>query len=388
MFTSECRWQGEPLPKCYCLAECRMSDGRQLHPEKSIAMADWFALAGWYLSEGSSWITPRNYTVSIVQAPGAKQKEIVSLLERMDFTPYVNGRNITVSNKQLYTALQQLGQGAATKRIPRWMLMAPRALLERLRNALMLGDGDATGRRYSTVSRGLADDVMELMLKLGRHAWVGEEMRTVGQTVLPIFRVHLSTRPQMVTKRQHRSIIPYTGTVYDVTLDKNHVMMVRRKGRPVWSGNCGTWDGGREKAPAAICRKVIEAKDTGSRDITIWGDGHQTRSFMYIDDCTQGIDMIMHCDRLIATPINLGSNFLISVNDLVSLAEEIGGVKLNRHYDLNAPKGVGGRNSDNTFIQQILGWEPGTPLKDGLRQTYAWIERQYQDRKAGKRTVS
>ena len=109
---------------------------------------------------------------------------------------------------------------------------------------------------------------------------------------------------------------------------------------------------------------------------------------MYIDDCTQGIDMIMHCDELIATPINLGSNDLISINDLVSLAEEIGGIKLNRKYDLDAPKGVAGRNSDNTLIQKVLGWEPSTPLKDGLRQTYAWIEKQYRARKAGKRTVS
>lgn len=153
-------------------------------------------------------------------------------------------------------------------------------------------------------------------------------------------------------------------------------------------GPWGTWDGGREKAPAAICRKVIEAKDTSARDITIWGDGHQTRSFMYIDDCVEGIDMIMHCDKLIATPINLGSNFLISINDLVTLAEKIGGIKLNRKYDLDAPKGVGGRNSDNTFIQQVLGWEPSTPLADGLKKTYAWIETQYADRKAGKRTVN
>ncbi len=153
-------------------------------------------------------------------------------------------------------------------------------------------------------------------------------------------------------------------------------------------GGAGTWTGGREKAPAAICRKVIECKDTGARDITIWGDGHQTRSFMYIDDCVQGIDMIMHCDKLIATPINLGSNFLVSINDLVSMAEEICGIKLNRQYDLSAPKGVGGRNSDNTFIKQVLGWEPSTPLKDGLRKTYAWIEQQYMARKAGQRTVS
>jgi nucleoside-diphosphate-sugar epimerase len=153
-------------------------------------------------------------------------------------------------------------------------------------------------------------------------------------------------------------------------------------------GPNGTWDGGREKAPAAICRKVIEAKDKNSDEIVIWGDGNQTRSFMYIDDCVQGIDMIMHCDELIATPINLGSNHLISINDLVSLAEDIGGITLKREHDLDAPKGVAGRNSDNTFIQQILDWEPSTPLKEGLKKTYEWIEQQYLDRKAGKRTVS
>jgi GDP-D-mannose 3',5'-epimerase len=152
-------------------------------------------------------------------------------------------------------------------------------------------------------------------------------------------------------------------------------------------GPSGTWDGGREKAPAAICRKVIEAKDTGKYEITIWGDGHQTRSFMYIDDCVKGIDMIMHCDALIATPINLGSSELIAINTLVSLAEEIGGVTLERHYDLDAPRGVAGRNSDNTFIQQMLGWEPKTPFRDGLAKTYAWIEQQYADRKAGKWTM-
>ncbi len=153
-------------------------------------------------------------------------------------------------------------------------------------------------------------------------------------------------------------------------------------------GPWGTWDGGREKAPAAICRKVIEAKDTGSDEIVIWGDGSQTRSFMYIDDCTQGIDMIMHCEKLIATPINLGSNYMVSVNELVSLAEKIGGSELRRQYDPDAPKGVGGRNSDNTFIKQVLGWEPSTPLEEGLKKTYVWIEQQYKDRKAGKRTVS
>lgn len=153
-------------------------------------------------------------------------------------------------------------------------------------------------------------------------------------------------------------------------------------------GPFGTWDGGREKAPAAICRKVIEAKDSGEHKIMIWGDGDQTRSFMYIDDCVYGIDQIMHCDKLIATPINLGSSELIAINHLVDLAEDIGGIKLEREHDLDAPRGVAGRNSDNTFIKEVLGWEPSISFREGLEKTYAWIEQQYADRKAGKRTVS
>jgi nucleoside-diphosphate-sugar epimerase len=152
-------------------------------------------------------------------------------------------------------------------------------------------------------------------------------------------------------------------------------------------GPNGTWDGGREKAPAALCRKVIEAIDAGELKIEIWGDGNQTRSFMYIDDCTLGIDQITHCDKLIATPINLGSSELVSINQLVSLIEDIAGVKLERSYKLDAPRGVAGRNSDNTFILQVLGWEPNIPLRVGLEKTYTWIESQYADRKAGRRTV-
>lgn len=152
-------------------------------------------------------------------------------------------------------------------------------------------------------------------------------------------------------------------------------------------GPYGTWFGGREKAPAAICRKVLEAMDTGSMTIEVWGDGTQTRSFCYIDDCVLGIDQIMHCDRLVATPVNLGSSELISINDLVTMVEEIAGVKLKRTYDLTAPRGVAGRNSDNTFIRSVLDWEPQTPLRVGMERTYAWIAQQYADRKAGKRVV-
>ena len=137
-------------------------------------------------------------------------------------------------------------------------------------------------------------------------------------------------------------------------------------------GPLGTWTGGREKAPAAVCRKVIEAKHSGKHEIEIWGDGKQTRSFMYIDDCTKGTQMIAESE--IHEPLNLGSDELVTINQLVDIAEEIAGVKLKRNYKLDAPKGVNGRNSDNTLIQQKLNWAPSIKLRDGLAKTYAWIE--------------
>jgi nucleoside-diphosphate-sugar epimerase len=136
-------------------------------------------------------------------------------------------------------------------------------------------------------------------------------------------------------------------------------------------GPYGTYDGGREKAPAAICRKVIQAKLSGKREIEIWGDGHQTRSFMYIDDCLKGTQAILNSDIL--EPINLGSSEIVTINGLVDLVEDIAGVKLKRSYNLGAPKGVMGRNSDNTLIKKYLGWEPCVRLRDGLEKTYAWI---------------
>lgn len=136
-------------------------------------------------------------------------------------------------------------------------------------------------------------------------------------------------------------------------------------------GPLGTFDGGREKAPAAICRKVIEAKVSGKHEIEIWGDGEQTRSFMFIDDCLYGIQQIMDSD--IRVPLNLGSDQLVTINRLVDIAEEIAGIKLDRLYNLDAPKGVRGRNSDNTLIKELMGWAPSITLEKGLQATYEWI---------------
>jgi nucleoside-diphosphate-sugar epimerase len=139
-------------------------------------------------------------------------------------------------------------------------------------------------------------------------------------------------------------------------------------------GPFGTWDGGREKAPAAICRKVIKAKITGNHEIEIWGDGNQTRSFMYIDDCIKGSTMLMQSD--FRDPINIGSSEKVTINQLVDIAEKIAGIKLKRKYKLDAPKGVNGRNSDNTLILKQFNWEPSISLEIGLEKTYKWIYNQ------------
>jgi nucleoside-diphosphate-sugar epimerase len=151
-------------------------------------------------------------------------------------------------------------------------------------------------------------------------------------------------------------------------------------------GPHGTYDGGREKAPAAICRKVIEGHLKSNKEIVIWGDGHQTRSFMYIDDCIKGIQDIMYSE--IDFPINLGSSEMVSINQLVDIVEEIAGYKMERKYDLDAPKGVRGRNSENTLIKKHLGWEPSIPLKSGMKKTYNWIKEEITNNAKGKKRVS
>ncbi|HEY6981504.1 NAD-dependent epimerase/dehydratase family protein [Reyranella sp.] len=147
-------------------------------------------------------------------------------------------------------------------------------------------------------------------------------------------------------------------------------------------GPNGTYDGGREKAPAAMCRKVIEAKLSGRHEIEIWGDGQQTRSFMFIDDCTEGTIKLLNSD--IVEPLNIGSDELVSINRLVDIVEKIAGVKLKRRYNLDAPKGVRGRNSDNTLIKKVMNWAPSIRLEDGMEKTYKWI---YDEMTSGKASV-
>ena len=151
-------------------------------------------------------------------------------------------------------------------------------------------------------------------------------------------------------------------------------------------GPDGTWRGGREKAPAALCRKIIEAKKSDNLNIEVWGDGEQTRSFMYIDDCITGLDKLMESN--FSDPINLGRSEMVSINELIDMISDIAGVKVERNHDLNAPQGVRGRNSDNSLILEKLSWEPEVDLKTGLAKTYAWIEEQIAREARGESVIS
>jgi nucleoside-diphosphate-sugar epimerase len=150
-------------------------------------------------------------------------------------------------------------------------------------------------------------------------------------------------------------------------------------------GPHGSYDGGREKAPAAICRKVIGALMRGEREIEIWGDGEQTRTFMYVDDCVAGTQALMASE--VVEPINIGSDELVTINQLVDIVEGIAGVKLKRRFNLDAPRGVRGRSSDNTLIKQKLGWAPSLPLVEGMQKTYRWIHDELHERVRERRNV-
>lgn len=143
-------------------------------------------------------------------------------------------------------------------------------------------------------------------------------------------------------------------------------------------GPMGAYDGGKEKAPAALCRKVAESRRSGSPIIDIWGDGTQTRSFTYVDDTIEGIDRLMQSDH--HAPLNIGSSELVTINQMVDIIADIAGTPVEKRYLLDQPVGVAGRNSDNTRVRDVLGWEPSTSLADGLRPTYAWISQQVMKR--------
>lgn len=347
-----------------------------------VAMDPWLALLGWYIAEGCT-VRPRinrgkpgrGYIVDIRQYDPTNIAEIVRLARACGFRPAVKkeGR-VQIYSKVLYSHLSPLGK-AGDKHIPAYARQLSTRQLRILFTTMMKGDGslheDGSPKCYYTKSRRLADHVSEVAIKLGMGATATLRPGSQAHRKGPVYQVCFSTQ-RLVHKIQKSNVSyeQYDGFVYDVTVP-NHIIMVRRNGRSIWSGNCGDFEGGREKAPAAICRKVIEAKLSGRHEIEIWGDGQATRSFMYIDDCIDGTIRIMDGDY--PHPVNLGSSELVTINGLVDIVEEIAGVKLKRTHNLSAPQGVRGRNSDNTLIKRLFDWEPSTPLRVGLERTYAWI---------------
>lgn len=363
-FSREFNYDFESFNHKFWLDECLKSDGRKHQDKKEISIDLWLQFLGWYLSEGSCFRTPTNYTVCITQSQEKNPEncaQISKLLNEIGFTYHINENNFIISSKQLFLECSKYGK-SQNKFIPRWIFDLPNEKLQILFKTLMLGDGNKSSRRYSTSSKQLADDVQIIALRLGFGASISIEQNK--QFI--IYRVNFSN------EKQHRVKITdefYEGFVYDVTVP-NHTLFVRRNGKVCWSGNCGTWTGGREKAPAALCRKVAE-NDNGIIDI--WGDGKQTRSFLYIDECVEGVLRLMNSDFI--GPVNIGSDEMVTINELAQTIANIAGKNISLNH-IPGPQGVRGRNSDNTLICEKLDWKPTQTLREGLEKTYPWIKEQ------------
>lgn len=371
MFRLDFPWQCErKSPLFVTLDAVDYSDGRTMANrngrKKRIAIEDWLEFLGWYISEGSSFVTPSNYVVDITQKDTKVQKHIVDLFKRMGFNCYVINKDVKVHAKQIYMAVKKLNLGhCRDKHIPREYMDLPKNKLMILYKALMAGDGDKRGNRYSTISYQLACDFQELAMKIGKTTNLIQEGN--------IYRVFLKDNTKVFMSTGLREEM-YDGMVYDVTVP-NHIIMVRRNGKTVWSGNCYTaFDKFKAKAP---CHMIIKAIRHPNPGMVLWGDGKATRSFCYIDDCIDGILKLMESDY--PNPVNIGSDRLISVDDLAKLIIGISGKNIVPTHDLAQPQGVRGRNASLDLVKQVLGWEPKVSLEDGLKRVYQWAESHFSE---------
>jgi len=388
-FTSKCNWEGNVISDYFEIPSIgNEDDKRSFYPSKKVKMKDWFEFIGWYISEGSKFKTPSNYSVVISQQEEKNKEyrnEIKNLLNRMDIHFYEEKSNhhLIICNKQIYECLEEIGIGAVNKKIPNWMLQAPSEFLQIMLNSLMKGDGNKRQSHFCTVSPYLRDQVMEIAIKLGKYTSYSLNDKIKKENHNQSYKVLVSNKDYHITRPKDRTIIDYDGFVYDVTLPENNILMIRRDNKISWSGNCGTWQGGKEKAPAAICRKVAEA--LMDDEIEIWGDGEQTRSFLYIDECIEAILRFMRQDEFMG-PVNIGSEEMITINELAEMVMDIAdkhseiknitGQEFKDKYGFECPQGVRGRNSDNKLYKEKMGWEPTKPLNEGLMETYKWVNQQ------------
>ena len=482
-FKRNAKWRGEDR------IEFELKQNKSYHYNTKIItnfpIIPFLKFLGYYLSEGSCIKKDKGtYRINIANSDEKVIREIKKTIKDLGYTPLVERstfRGVSFCSKFLYDYLKQFGK-ASNKFIPKEIKNLKPRLLNILFKAMMAGDGSKRGREYYTSSKQLADDLQEILLKMGYSATISRKVcdhpNWKDKYVVGISKRGIS----MICNRPRR--VYYSGKVYCVEVP-NGIVYVRRNGKAGWCGNSnmggigfitsvkadvvrdnvlinvnmaeasrlagikriffsssacvypkykqkspkvtplkesdaypaepedgygweklfsehmyqkfyedygldiriaryhniygpeGTYEGGREKAPAAICRKVALAKE--GDEIEIWGDGEQTRSFCYIDDCLEGTFKLMESD--FKGPLNIGSDRLISINALVDLVCKIAGKNLKKRYLLNKPQGVRGRNADLTLTKKVLGWEPKVSLEEGLEKTYYWIKEQLEKSK-------
>ncbi len=369
---------------------------------------DYVEFISWFVTEGNSGFYNGDYIVQIRQTKQDNLDKIISLCKRMGVHPYVpkdNGR-VIIYSKSLYNHFENFGKGANNKFLLLWVLSLPKEQLKIIYTTMMLGDGQELNGKscYTTTSKKLRDQFVEICLKIGYASSV-KHIKKDGR-YKDIYHVNIS-KQHLVHKITNNNIsfFDYVGKVFDITIP-NHRFYIRHNGKHMWTGNCygweklfserlyqayqrnygldvriarfhnifgpeGSWNNGKEKAPAALCRKVAEAEDV----IEIWGDGEQTRSFLYIDECLEGIRRLMEHPQSLE-PVNIGSEEMISINELVEMIKEIAGKRTLVVNHVEGPQGVRGRSSDNRLIKEKLGWEPNHLLRSGMIKLYKWINEQ------------
>jgi nucleoside-diphosphate-sugar epimerase len=370
---------------------------------------DYLELISWFVTEGNcGFYKDKDYIVQIRQTKQLNLNNIIDLCKRMNIKTYIpkdNGR-VIIYSKVLYEHFKDFGVGSENKKLPDWILKLPKEQLKIVFDTMMLGDGTSSKGKYcySTISPRLRDQFIEICLKIGYASSVNTKLYSDKK---PIYHIGIS-KQHLVHKVTNDNIkyFEYDGKVYDITIP-NHRFYIRYNGKHMWTGNCygweklfseilyfayhrnygipvrvaryhnifgpeGTWEGGREKAPAAICRKVAYLPEAGG-SIEVWGDGLQTRSFLYIDECIEATRRLMDSDFM--GPVNIGSEEMVTINQLVDTAAKVAGKKVEKDH-IDGPLGVRGRNSNNDLIRKELGWDYSQTLEEGIRKTYDWIAQQ------------
>lgn len=366
------------IPEVVDTLNRNMDNKHQNGGEKIIEPEDWFKFIGWFISEGSAYKTKSNYVVSINQNGNVNPKnveEIKECIKNIGFNFYKNGDNININSKQLYTYIKQLFpvNGCIGKHIPREYLSYNADCLMNLFDSLMKGDGNKDGSRYTTVSKQLADDFTELLLKLGMCGTVDKEVYKGSE----IYRVRIckNLNPSfgdMYSKKINCSKVHYEGYVYDVTV-KNHIIYVRRNGKSCWGSNCygvnqNIWDKYRNVLGIWMYQIL------NNEPILIYGDGEQTRAFSYIDDCLECFWNAAIKPEASKEIINLGGEVAYSINDAAKILCEITGYDKIEHKEPRYEVKHATTTCDKS--KEILGYKQTTPLREGLEKMWEWAKRQ------------